>query len=29
MENTENKGIETVEQKPKKKHLLAEIARLK
>lgn len=29
MENTENKEIETVETKPKRKHLLAEIARLK
>lgn len=29
MENTENKEIETVEQKPKRKHLLAEIAQLK
>lgn len=29
MENTESKANETVEQKPKKKHLLAEIARLK
>nr|DAN10321.1 MAG TPA: hypothetical protein [Caudoviricetes sp.] len=28
MENTENKEIETVETKPKRKHLLAEIARL-
>lgn len=29
MENIENKDIETVEQKPKRKHLLAEIAQLK
>ena len=29
MENTENKEVETVETKPKRKHLLAEIARLK
>ena len=29
MENTENKEIETVETKPKRKHLLAEIAKLK
>lgn len=29
MENTENTTIETVETKPKRKHLLAEIARLK
>lgn len=29
MENTENKEIETVETKPKRKHLLAEIERLK
>lgn len=29
MENTENKEIETVETKPKRKHLLAEIAQLK
>lgn len=29
MEYTENKEIETVEQKTKRKHLLAEIARLK
>lgn len=29
MENTENKEIETVKQKPKRKHLLAEIAQLK
>lgn len=29
MENTENKQIETVEQKPKRKHLLAEIEQLK
>lgn len=29
MENTENKELETVEQKPKRKHLLAEIAQLK
>lgn len=29
MENTENKAIETVETKPKRKHLLAEIAQLK
>ena len=29
MENTENTSIETVETKPKRKHLLAEIARLK
>lgn len=29
MENTENKEIETVETKPKRKHLLVEIARLK
>lgn len=29
MENTENKEIETVQTKPKRKHLLAEIARLK
>ena len=28
MENTENTSIETVETKPKRKHLLAEIARL-
>ena len=28
MENTENTTIETVETKPKRKHLLAEIARL-
>ena len=28
MENTENKEIVTVETKPKRKHLLAEIARL-
>lgn len=28
MENTENKEIETVETKPKRKHLLAEIAKL-
>ena len=28
MENTKNKEIETVETKPKRKHLLAEIARL-
>lgn len=29
MENTENTTIETVETKPKRKHLLAEIAQLK
>lgn len=29
MENTENTSIETVETKPKRKHLLAEIAQLK
>lgn len=29
MENTENKEIKTVEQKPKRKQLLAEIAQLK
>ena len=29
MENTENTSIETVETKPKRKHLLAEIAKLK
>lgn len=29
MENTENTTIETVETKPKRKHLLAEIERLK
>lgn len=29
MENTENKEIETVETKPKRKQLLAEIAQLK
>lgn len=29
MENTENTTIETVETKPKRKHLLAEIAKLK
>lgn len=29
MENTENKEIETVETKPKRKHLLAEIEQLK
>ena len=29
MENTENTTIETVEIKPKRKHLLAEIAQLK
>lgn len=29
MENTENKEFEIVEQKPKRKHLLAEIAQLK
>lgn len=29
MENTENKELETVETKPKRKHLLAEIAQLK
>lgn len=29
MKNTENTSIETVETKPKRKHLLAEIARLK
>lgn len=29
MENTENKQIKTVEQKPKRKHLLAEIEQLK
>lgn len=29
MENTENKEIKTVEQKPKRKHLLAEIELLK
>lgn len=28
MENTENTTIETVETKPKRKHLLAEIAKL-
>lgn len=28
MKNTENKEIETVETKPKRKHLLAEIAQL-
>ena len=29
MENTENKEMETAKQKPKRKHLLAEIAQLK
>ena len=29
MENTENITVETVETKPKRKHLLAEIAQLK
>lgn len=29
MENTENKEMETVKQKPKRKHLLAEIEQLK
>ena len=29
MENTENTSIETVETKPKRKHLLAEITQLK
>lgn len=29
MENTENTSIEIVETKPKRKHLLAEIAKLK
>lgn len=29
MENTENTSIKTVETKPKRKHLLAEIAQLK
>lgn len=29
MENTENASIKTVETKPKRKHLLAEIAQLK
>lgn len=29
MENTENTSIETIETKPKRKHLLAEIAQLK
>lgn len=29
MKNTENKEIKTVEQKPKRKHLLAEIEQLK
>lgn len=29
MENTENTSIETVETKPKRKHLLTEIAQLK
>lgn len=29
MKNTENKELETVETKPKRKHLLAEIERLK
>lgn len=29
MENAENTSIETVETKPKRKHLLAEIAKLK